>query len=635
MPIIAKVDRRSTKTRVLVGFIYLVLIVGSVTMLYPFLLMVAGSTKSAVDLPYNLVIPRFVRDEEVLYQKHVEGLFNESFDQMQMAYDTDASSFATVEPPADVNEKFVDEWRAFLEGEPPPFYSYTVGYVQAQVSKGVLPHVLRQFKAQLIERYQDDIDRMNRELGTHFVNWNAFLVIPEDYTLRRNTPGTGAFDLAFREFKQTRPVEGRYYFSMEGFYKSQFLKSQYTDDIGEYNKAHATSYEGWDEIHFARRLPEGTEHEREDWEIFVRTILNLLWIRADDAAAPHYRRFLEAKYRTINGLNNHYGASYRSFAEIPLFDDPTVGGLRLSDWDSFIQGWKDPDTGEMHTLPTETVRVHSLDFMFRDYLEARYGTGDKANAALGTSFAEWLDALPPQQGWHYQAFKGKIRELRWEFATRNYITVADYIVRHGRGILNTVIYCTLAILAALVVNPLAAYALSRFKPTWSYKALLFLMLTMAFPPMVTQIPVFLMLRQFGLLNTFWALVLPGLANGYMIFLLKGFFDSLPQELYESASVDGAGEFRIFWQITIRLSQPILAVIALNAFTAAYSNFMMALLICQDERMWTLMPWLYQLQQRSGQGVIFASLLIAAIPTFLVFAFCQNIIMRGIVVPVEK
>jgi multiple sugar transport system permease protein len=84
-----------------------------------------------------------------------------------------------------------------------------------------------------------------------------------------------------------------------------------------------------------------------------------------------------------------------------------------------------------------------------------------------------------------------------------------------------------------------------------------------------------------------------------------------------------------------LSKPILAVIGLNAFTLAYSNFMMALLICQDQKMWTLMPWLYQLQQSSCQGVIFASLVIAAVPTFLIFALCQNIIMRGIVVPVEK
>ena len=63
--------------------------------------------------------------------------------------------------------------------------------------------------------------------------------------------------------------------------------------------------------------------------------------------------------------------------------------------------------------------------------------------------------------------------------------------------------------------------------------------------------------------------------------------------------------------------------------------MFALLICQDSRMWTLMPWLYQLQQYSSSGVIYASLLIAAVPTLLIFALCQNIIMRGIVVPVEK
>ena len=86
--------------------------------------------------------------------------------------------------------------------------------------------------------------------------------------------------------------------------------------------------------------------------------------------------------------------------------------------------------------------------------------------------------------------------------------------------------------------------------------------------MVTQIPVFLMLREFNMLNTFWALILPGLGNGYSIFLLKGFFDSLPQEPYESASIDRVGEFRIFWQITMSLSKPIPAVITLNTFTDA-------------------------------------------------------------------
>jgi len=265
----------------------------------------------------------------------------------------------------------------------------------------------------------------------------------------------------------------------------------------------------------------------------------------------------------------------------------------------------------------------------------KFKTIAAANGALGTNFEDWSDIMPPQRDAHIVEFLPRKNELRWEFVKRNYIAVFQYIIRHERGIINTVIYCVLAVVGALIVNPLAAYALSRFRPPSAYKLLLLMMLTMAFPPMVTQIPVFLMLRDFNMLNTFWALVLPGLANGYMIFLLKGFFDSLPRELYESAQIDGAGERHMFWLITMALSKPILAVVALTAFTLAYSNFMFALLLCQNQKMWTLMVWLLHLQTNSGDGVIFASLIIAAIPTFLVFAFCQNIIMRGIVVPVEK
>ena len=79
----------------------------------------------------------------------------------------------------------------------------------------------------------------------------------------------------------------------------------------------------------------------------------------------------------------------------------------------------------------------------------------------------------------------------------------------------------------------------------------------------------------------------------------------------------------------------MAVIALQAFNIAYQNFMFALLICPDKKMWTLVVWLYELQGRVGTGVVFSSLLIAAIPTFLIFALCQNVIMRGIVVLTEK
>ena len=213
--------------------------------------------------------------------------------------------------------------------------------------------------------------------------------------------------------------------------------------------------------------------------------------------------------------------------------------------------------------------------------------------------------------------------------------IFNYLTNQGRAGWVTFVFCFLTILRSLLVNPFAAYALSRYRLPSTYKILMFFMATMAFPTAVTQIPSFLLLKELGMLNTFWALVLPGMANGYSIFILTGFFDSLPTVLYEAAQIDGAGEFRMFWQLTLNLSKPVLALIALNSFTAAYGNFMYALLICQDESMWTIMVYLFKLQTEASQPVIFASLLVAAIPTLIIFMSCQKIIMKGIVIPSEK
>ena len=129
---------------------------------------------------------------------------------------------------------------------------------------------------------------------------------------------------------------------------------------------------------------------------------------------------------------------------------------------------------------------------------------------------------------------------------------------HGRALVNTIVYCFLAVATALIVNPLCAYALSRFNLSYGNAVLLYLLATMAFPAEVTMIPNFLLLKQLGLLNTFAALVLPGVASGFSIFLLKGFFDSLPRELYEAGTIHCASEARMFWTITLPVAKPIFA-----------------------------------------------------------------------------
>ena len=633
MPILSTIGRRHWRVRVLLATIYIVLTVGAAAMVYPFLLMMAGSTKSAVDGTEWRLVPGFLTDRTALYRKYLEGLFNESLVMMNAAYGTAWPSFQAAEfrPP---NAAWAAEWKAFIESPECPPYSYSVGFLATPVSWKVTPEYLRAFKAEARTEFQDEIHRLNRVWNTEFSDWNTFYVDPGDYILRRVRPGAGALDTALTAFKARQPAGVRYYFSAEGYFKTAFLMPYYGRDLAAYNRVHGTQWISWDQVHLSSSLPEG-EKERSEWNEFTGGILNLLWLCPEPAAAPPYRDFLRAKYGGIEAVNRLYRTHYADLDAVPLVEGIPEQSMVLSDWETFVQGWHDPVQGRAYRLPPEWIRICSVDFLFREHLRRHYATVEKLNARFGTTFASWEDVLPPQRDLHGLFFLDNVSKLRREFVALNYRTVADYLLVHGRAMRNTLIYCGLAVLCALIFNPMAAYALSRFRPPFTHSVLLFLMMTMAFPPMVAQIPVFLMMREFGLLNTFWALILPGLASGYSIFLLKGFFDSQPRELYESASLDGAGEVRIFWIIAMGLSKPILAVIALHAFTAAYANFMMALLICQDQSMWTLMPWLFQLQQRCNVGVVYASLLVAAIPSVLAFLLCQRYILRGIVVPVEK
>jgi ABC-type glycerol-3-phosphate transport system permease component len=635
MPIISKVAQRSLKARLLILGMYLLLLGGALSMLYPFGLMLAGSTKSGMDNKEVAVIPDFITSNQSLWAKYAEGLFNESLEKLKGTYSVDITMFDQLKPKPDSNTRFIEQWKEFINSAEISDSTYAVGFLYTPNSKST-PLLLRKFRKQMMDRFDGSIDKLNTEFGTHFPTWNSLTVLPENYLIRSERPSKSPLNDEVKKFKIRQPLTYRYYFSVEGLFRERYLKSQIGRDIAQYNQAQNTNYKSYNEVPLARRLEDSgySPKQREDWEVFVRSILNLLWIKVDQSAASRYQGFLKAKYGTIDKLNKSYNTHSSSFSAISIPSEIPPQGPVLSDWDFFIRGWKD-SAGNTHMAPLESLRIDSTDFWFRDYLRKKYSTLEKLNKELGTKFISWQVICPPQQEFHYQAFSENISSWRWEFIKRNYLAVFDFLAWHGRGMINTFIYCTFAVLGSLIVNPLAAYALSRYKPRSTYKILLILLVPMAFPPMVTQIPVFLLLKELRLLNTFFALVLPTLVNGYAIFLLKGFFDSLPQELYESASLDGAGEFRIFWQITMSLSKPILAVIALNAFTLAYSNFMFALLICQDPRMWTLMVWLYELQEIAGQGVFYASLVVAAIPPFLVFALCQNVIMRGIVVPVEK
>ena len=606
MPIILKVERSSVKSILLYTILYLFLTIGALTMVYPFVLMVTGSFSSNIDKNEFRLMPSFLIDTESLYRKHIESKYNENLQEYLTINQSEVLNFSSITSPPVYENSLIIDWIKFNQTVELPTGWYLTALGPTQDGK-IIQENERKFRLFIMNSCAKNLDLFREKFGDSIENWFFLKFHPERLTDRKYQLSQLPLMEAFYDFKQQLPLEDRLYVSCDGAYQNYINLITQTEQSTQLSQ----SYDGSD-----------------SWEQFVRTALHPQFIDVNNGAHTHWANFLTQHYEgSISALNNVYMTSYKSFVDVPFPDDKLRSSGSLRDYMLFI--------ANSDYLDVNFLVLDSPEFRWRKFLQKKYGTIDKASISHGRNYSSFDTIKMPQQEFDWQYVQDNKFKLIKRYLIRNYQIVFDYIVLYGRGFYNTLIYCAFSIFLALLINPLAAYALSRYNLPNQYKILLFLIATMAFPAVVTMIPNFLLLRDLGLLNTFAALLLPGMANGYAIFLLKGFFDSLPRELYEAAELDGASEWTKFWLITMNLSKPILAVIALGAFNAAYSNFMYAFILCQDRDMWTLMVWLYQLQQFSGQGVVFASLIIAAIPTLLVFICFQNVILRGIVVPTEK
>lgn len=622
MSIIGKVARREPKTRALNLAMHLILVIGSLTMLYPFALMLSSSIKSAVDGTRMELIPPYLYKDAALYQKYLESRYNEESSRLMDNYPGSWISFAEVELPKAPNPAVYKDWQDFVaQAEYGPYHYY----VAEHYGRGVYPLAQRQYRKLLREENGNSLVEFNKRYGTGAVSWEEIVVEEKEIMRRLFTSSTEGYLGRFRRFKEQTPMWQRLFVDPDGMFVNSEVIPSAGGDLAKYNRLHGTSYQAWTDIRLPETCPPEGHHLREPWLRYAKEVLNIHHLSLEPSALPAFQAMLAEKYGTVELLNLTLNLSLSSFSQLTIPQRLPDSGALVEDLSFFIQNRAEPDQ----------IRIRSFAWDWRDWLRRKYGSLESLALAWNLSPPSWESIAFPTKEIDYYSFTQRQSAIRWEFISRNYKMALDQMLSDARSLRNTAIYVLLSILMAITVNPLAAYALSRFKPRFSYQLIMLFMLTMAFPAMVMGIPNFLMLKRLNLLNTFWALVLPAAADGYFIFLLKGFFDSLPREIYESASLDGASEFRLFWQFTLWLSKPILAVIALGAFNAAYRNFLFAFIVCQDQSMWTLMVHIYNLMQRASVSVGYAALVIAAIPTLAVFVFFQNIIIKGIVVPMEK
>ncbi|MGW7290269.1 carbohydrate ABC transporter permease [Streptomyces sp. NPDC054847] len=204
----------------------------------------------------------------------------------------------------------------------------------------------------------------------------------------------------------------------------------------------------------------------------------------------------------------------------------------------------------------------------------------------------------------------------------------------ARLLFNTLYYAFGALAFQLVLDVAAAYSLSRLRPVFG-KAILGMMLaTLMIPATVLVVPQYLTVLDVpvferNLLNSPWAIWLPSVTNAFNIFLLKRFFDSIPKELLDAASMDGASPLRTLRSIVLPISRPILGVVSIFAVVGVWKDFLWPMLTLPDPTKQTLNVGIYSLSTGVPENILIAALTIASIPTLLIFLLFQRNIMSGL------
>ncbi len=233
------------------------------------------------------------------------------------------------------------------------------------------------------------------------------------------------------------------------------------------------------------------------------------------------------------------------------------------------------------------------------------------------------------------------------FIPRN-ASLANYEVLLGgdprfpfpRWLFNSFYIATITSVLAVLVTSLSAYAFSRFRFRGRRNLLLTLFLVQVFPNMLTMVALFLLLQQLGVyipalgLNTHGGLILVYLGGvmGINVWLMKGFFDSVPREIDESAQVDGASHWQTFWMLIFPLVRPILVVVGILTFIGVYSDFLLARIMLSSNDQLTVMVGLQVFiggQFTQNWGVFAAGGLMAAIPIVVVYLLLQDQIIGGL------
>jgi multiple sugar transport system permease protein len=201
----------------------------------------------------------------------------------------------------------------------------------------------------------------------------------------------------------------------------------------------------------------------------------------------------------------------------------------------------------------------------------------------------------------------------------------------GRYLLNSAFVALTVTITSLAINSMAGYAFAKLRFRGRERLFRLLSTGLVLPVQVAMLPLFLLLKNLGLINTYWGVIIPGMSSIFGIFLVRQYALSIPDEMLDAARVDGASEFRIFRSIVVPGIVPILATLSIWTFLATWNDFMWPLIVLSDESHYTLPVALANLSGEHVQDteLMMAGSVLTVIPVMLVFLFLQRYYIQGV------
>lgn len=235
-----------------------------------------------------------------------------------------------------------------------------------------------------------------------------------------------------------------------------------------------------------------------------------------------------------------------------------------------------------------------------------------------------------------------------QFAWGAYKTVLSNTFGIRQAYTITILRTVIGTSLSMIATTLAAYALSRKMLPGRSGLLFMIVFTILFSG--GTIPTYLVVKSLGLMNSFWALIVPGLVSAFNLIIIKSFFEQLPSELLESATVDGAGELTTLWRIVLPLSMPSIVTISLFYAVGHWNSYFDGVLYLNDRRLWPLQVVLrtillqsqmQEVQEQSNDASVsslaiqMAAVIVSTVPILLVYPFIQKHFTKGVLIGAVK